>query len=454
MRYIEHNNYLRILILQGILLLCVIPPLYGAEGVPLRLEECLEMVFSSNRTISITEQEMEAADARVLTARSVFFPQLSFESSVSRIDRLSQFQIPFGTVPRQITIGTRDMYSANLSLQYPVFTWGANRNSYSLSEYSRELTGEKTEGKRKELYDRTVRVFYELLLRQHVEDIFRKSVRDALELEELARVRFEEGIVLKLDLLNASLNLTGAKSGLEDAQEARNRARMSLNRLLERELLSPLEISGDFIERENKNSSEGLVESALRTRNELRELNIQEEMTAVRMKIVKNALRPNVYASAGYNYRNGYLPEVTKVLDNWNVGLVVSFPLFDGMSSRYRVQQEKINQKILSLQREEITDRISLEIEELNSRLRQLSTTLVYEKQRVVLAEEAYTVAVAQYENGMTAMMDVLEAEEKLRMARLKNLQVQFSFTVAYYDLQKAAGIYPDFVISGDGGGK
>ena len=85
---------------------------YAAESKPFLLEDCMAGAFEKSRIIGIAGKEIALSKAGIKKARSAFMPRLVFESAYNRINRISQFQIPIGPVPRDITIGTKNNFSA------------------------------------------------------------------------------------------------------------------------------------------------------------------------------------------------------------------------------------------------------------------------------------------------------------------------------------------------------
>ena len=426
----------------------------AAETGPLALEACIQRAFRNNRAVAITEKEISGSKAALRSARSVFMPRLFFESSYSRIDRLSQFTIPLGTTVRDITIGTHNNYSASAGIQYPLYTWGRNFLTYDLARESLDMTRAMTLRERRVLYDRAVRAFYNLLLQQKVVKIQEDNLQKAVELKKLAQARYDAGVVMKLDALNAGLRKTQAQNSLASAREAKIRARLNLEHVIRTGMDSGLTIDGSFRTGMPEINEESILRNAVRERTEVKLLELQEAFGETRRRLAEAELRPGVYLNAGYSFRNGYMPDVDKTLSNWNAGVTVSFPLFDGMSSKYRAQAEQINLEKLSVQKEETKDRITLEIREYVSTLRELEKSLLLSEESIRQADESARVALVQYRAGTASMTDVLNADANLLGVRLGDLRIRFLFTIALYDLEKAACEYPEIVQNSRGDGE
>ena len=454
-RDMKRDSYIIILALIPLLLLVRTVESPAAEGEaaePMGLEECLGRVFAENRIVAIADRELAISLMGIKAARSVFLPKIMFVSAYNRIDRISRFQIPLGLTPREIVIGTNNNYSANLEIQYPLFNWGRNTLTYGLAQRSSDLAGESALEERRNLYDRTVRSFYSLLLSQRVEEIQAENHEKAVALKKIADVRYSAGIVLKLDVLNADLRVTEARNNLESAREARIRAQLVLGQLVKYSPGSFPTVYGEFRSEIMEIDAETLARQATAGRIELKSIEVQEAMSELRMKLAKNELKPSLSFGAGYNFRNGYMPDFDETLNNWNAGVTLYFPIFDGLSSRYRAQEERIAQERLSLMKEETRELIELEIRQQASRISELKASRDLFAEALLQAEESARVAVIQYKNGSASMTEVLNAESALLRVKLGDAETMFRYTVALYDLEKAAGSYPGIVNEIGGG--
>src|SRR5690606_31122470 len=123
------------------------------------------------------------------------------------------------------------------------------------------------------------------------------------------------------------------------------------------------------------------------------------------------------------------------------VGVQLSWNLFDGFQTRYRVQQNTIAIQRAEVQLEQAVQGAVLEVEGAIRNLASARQRIAGQQQTVETAEVAYDFAADRLRAGVATQIDVRFASAQLDQARLAYLQAVYDYLAARSDLQPAVGI-------------
>ena len=200
-----------------------------------------------------------------------------------------------------------------------------------------------------------------------------------------------------------------------------------------------ISLAADFkYQRLNLNADE-ILHEALAIRSELMVFKIQEELNSHQIRLVNSTNKPNLFVFSGYNITNGFDPmDPNRFVDNWNAGVQLIVPLFDGFSTKHQVQQAKLQQQAIELQAAEIRDLIQMQVRQALVSLNQVADKIDALKENVALAMEALQVADTQYQEGLASSLDVLNAQQALSQSELLYTQMIYNHIMAKLDLCRA----------------
>jgi outer membrane protein TolC len=145
----------------------------------------------------------------------------------------------------------------------------------------------------------------------------------------------------------------------------------------------------------------------------IKELGIDFNKWAVRVARASNL--PQVNASLDYEHRSNNLNTLLNSRQsNFSAGFSVSVPLFDGFSSKAKVDAAKARYQEAFLSKDDMSDQIAVDIKKACLDLRQSQAIIDYTKDNVGEAREALRISEVNYDNGMGTNLDVLDSQVSL----------------------------------------
>jgi len=428
--------------------------LFTATGVwaqeALTLAACLQLAYKNNHLLKIADLSRAAAEEKRLESRAQKWPTVNLNAAYARIGKVTSFSIPMGAHGSQtFSFGTPNRINADLRMQMALFTWGRIGNTLALSARGLSLAEQQKRQEELNVTDQVLRAYYVLLLNQQVVRLHEANVQRTEKHFQTVSERYEAGQSSQLEKLRAQVQTRTAISSLT---EARDNLRKSLL-FLAKSVGAPdsvFTVRGKLEPLPNLPDGVDPVTLALSNRTELQILAVQKEMTENSWRIARSGDKPQLFFVSSFNVQNGFDPmDPERFVDNWNAGVQLSLPLFDGFAARHRAQQSRVESDRINWQTAEVRDLVHLQIRSAQITLQQSQEKLSALQENAALAQEALRVAEVQYDRGVASSLDLIDAGMALSQAEQLYTQALFNQIMAHLDLCKAVAdyhIFGDFV--------
>ena len=219
-----------------ILLALMVPPcgmLIAQTSMTLTVEQCVEIAMERNQQRRISQLEVETAEAQLKQALSAYWPQISFESALTRFDEDLNFIFPTETsrytiagiapvpvtaevnVPaKEINVMDQNNLMSRLRFAYPLYTGGLRGALARQGEAG--VAAAQQAHRRSELhvaYD-VQRFYYGAVLARRLSRIGRQTLAQLETTVELTEMLYKAGsaAVNKRDYLRSKVFLESVRS--------------------------------------------------------------------------------------------------------------------------------------------------------------------------------------------------------------------------------------------------
>jgi outer membrane protein TolC len=255
---------------------------------------------------------------------------------------------------------------------------------------------------------------------------------------KVAQDRFEAGIVPRLELLRAQVELKNAQSAWSEAQGNLQKSKIFLAKVIG-QADEEISIRGTFQFEPIPINEAEIISKAVSARSDIEAIRLQQQMNQSQISLAKSGNKPNLFLFSGYNVVNGFDPmNPEKFVDNYNVGMQLAVPLFDGFATSHQVQQAELQYQQIQLQEQEIKDVIQMQILHAIIALKQAENKIKAQDENIVLAQEALQVAERQYRDGLISSIEVLDAQHTLSQSELFKTQAIFNHIMTKVELCRA----------------
>lgn len=434
----RHRKWFIAVLAAGLL---AVPALRAQDRMT--LQQFIDQAVRNSAAVEIAGEGVAGAGLKVREAKSQYLPQVNIGTSYTRISLVQEFDIPgIG----HFKFASPNNYSMRLGASEQVFTWGRVGKTVELSRVGQDLAENGVALTKQALAYQVVPMFYGILFTQEAVKVVDQTLGSLNKKVAILEERYQAGLASDFDISLLKVQIGGLEAQKLDFENTIRKLILAYNRIAGRPLESPLVLEGD-IDAEGAKSlemlqaeSKGLLQEALENRPEAQQNGNQRRLAQAQIALAQTANKPNLIASFNYELRNGFLPSVDRIRGNWNAVLAVSYPLFDGHRTAAQVAEGQVALRTVEMQRTDLEQAFSLEIDQALSDLKTLAGRIEIEKAKIAHAERALAIADERYQRGLISTTDLVDAQDSLDSARLNSLQLRLNSVLGRYGLLKAAG--------------
>jgi hydrophobic/amphiphilic exporter-1 (mainly G- bacteria), HAE1 family len=407
----------------------------------LTLEQALAIAAEKNYDVKKAEEYRHWLEARYVEERAAAFPHLALGGSVGRYYDASQ-QDFYQNIPeefRALIAFQQDVRAGQVTLSQALFTWGQVGAAIRGAKWALATGDDQLRRFQQAVRRDVTAAFYDVLLAKEFAAITSKTVEQRQRHLDETQKRYALGTATDYDALSAEVALANARPDAISAANTVRTARERLRFLLAEE--DEVDATGALqTEVAPPPKYEEVLADALAHRPELA---VSDHTRRAQIELVKiNGAydRPRLDLQGAYGVKNVEIFDQSSRGRTWNLGLVLSFPFFDGLKTRAKVAQATSDLRTTELAEKQLRDGIALEVrlavdQALKSAeiVRALSST-------VAQAERLLTMAEKGYEFGVKTKLEVDDAQLNLRNARGNLASAQRDYQVALVNLKWVAG--------------
>ena len=253
---------------------------------------------------------------------------------------------------------------------------------------------------------------------------------------ELIALRYESGLEHKGALLTAEADLADAQYGISQAERNVEVAQRELVKEMGRTQLTPMLVKADF---QIKDTAKEKPDFAALAKNNpsLQQLIAQKNAADFSLKSAYANFSPTLSGQAGAN-KNGshWSPQG----DEWNLGLTLSMPIFEGGLRLAQVSQAEAFLNQLRANERSTKDGIILTLEQTWATLEDAIDNVGVQRKSLIATEERSKIAQAQYSIGFISFDNWTIIEDNLVKAKRAFLDAQANALYAEANWIQAKG--------------
>lgn len=345
--------------------------------------------------------------------------------------------------------------TASIGFRQPIEAfYGYNRLklSYKQAELNYESNLKQLQRSELDLVYQVSSLYYNLLSYAERLNIANMSHERQLEAYNIASNKYKAGLIREVEALQMEVDLSEAANTLDIAQVNYSSQKSLFKEVMGLDLHDSIVIEREMEYTDVIIDAEKAVQLALENRNELKEHEIQIELSEMEIKRRKAAgrIQGNIlvnYDLIGTNKSMLLLPAATSFQDSWynlqdrpgnfNAALTLSIPLIDWGENKARVNaaNASLEQNRLQLKGEKIS--IEREIRTLIDQLRSSLRRLKILEKNVLVAEKSFEISRQRYSNGEIDSQSIALERERLNNAYISHLESFITYKLLLSDLMR-----------------
>jgi outer membrane protein, heavy metal efflux system len=397
-----------------------------SSNIPaMSLDELTEQLRLNNPQLKEAEQNYVAAKAMVPQVTAWNNPQVG----------VSQNPLPGSHLyPGQ---SQEFSYTLTQSFSFP----GKKRLAGGITEDQAGIIKTQGNGLYIQLLAQLKNVFYQILVLQRQSEVNQDNIRRLEQIKQVAKVRYANNAAAYVDYLNAQVTQSSAENDQFALQRQIDTARQTLNALIGRNPLMPLNVKGDMSTQTlPKQSIEEIENLAIENNPQVKGSALQMSAANKGVDLAEKQYFPDFQIILTGNSNNntwGFKP-----ISNYGVEFDIVLPTWFFTKERAAVAEANANLLANEANDQSIKQQTRLMIDSIYNTLTQAVNQSNFIKTRQLEeAKTAYRLSLTNYANGGTAFSDLLTAQSNLRATELALIQTEYSAVQAHINLVAAVGV-------------
>ncbi len=425
-------------------MLCIFSPDLATAKDTLTLKEAIEMAFENNHEIRAMRNSVIAEKENIGIARSYLLPRVTFEERFMRTDNptygfmaklnqerfaMEDFAIPSLNNPKAI-----NDFQTSLNFEQPLFV---RKVTLGLDMSKREFMARNEDYKRKkeEIVFNVTRAYLTALTAKEYVKVVEKAVEDASEHLRIAEVREKAGLGLYSDVLRAKTALIEAEQRVVSAKKNLALALRSLGLLLGRS--DPVNIVEEITDIPVREIDYYIASSS--SRKDLEAMRLRYENAEINIKAAQSGYLPMVGIGGSYQFNDHRNPFGSEG-SSYQIVAFLRWEIFDGTKREHEIKKAKAKASEAGEYLEGLKKAIAFKIHEAYMNVNEAIKNRELATSALKSAEEGRRLVRIRYENGLSPLVDLLDAQVNVDHARANLIAMENSYRIATINLSFEGG--------------
>jgi outer membrane protein len=409
----------------------------GTVSGDFSIEQCIEIALKNAPSIKIAEGSVRKSNLDVGDARAKILPDVSLSGGYYLNETYNTFE------------WNENHYDLSVSASVQPFTSGRTYLDVERADANLVSAREGYRLTEMNLIMEVITRYYNLLKSSKILELRNRTLKQKQNQLDFSKARFELGMVPRADTLKARAVVEGARVDLHEANGELLIRKAELNEIMGLDLDSAVSIRDVELKESNIPKFDSVLTTAYSSRPDIKRQESSISAAKYNMMLAWLNRLPTLTLTGGYNvYAEKFafqgLPLNRANLDDnsdWSIGLVLSFPIFDGGTKARNIRRANIDLNNARLEYEDLKRQTELEVKSAYISLENASKKIELTDRQVASARESYEASMGRYKNGLAPITEVMDAEVTLTEGEVNFINSKYDFLEAEALLEKVTGV-------------
>jgi len=413
------------------------------------LDKALEIAARQNRDIQVADQDRLKADAQITEARSGAFPQLSVSGVYTRNIKNAVMFVPPNSIinptPNTMAIefGSANAYAATATLNQPLLNWRVGVAMDIASTYA-EYAERAYQSTQEDVALQTKKAFYTVLLSRELVRANREGLSVVRANLDNVRAQYKNGTAAEFDLLRSEVQVANTEPLSIAAENSLQLARNNLKNVLALPLDQDIDVQGELAYQDIQlEVLEARGKEAIATNTGIAQLTLQESLLEKNISVERAAHYPTLDLTGAYAWQsqdNTFMFKDYLWANSINVGLKLSFPIFDGFRTSARTEQAIVDHQKVVTMLQKAEEGLRLQIQSLELRMAEAKKRIEGQEKSLSQAQKAVKIAQTRFTSGVGTQLELMDTQVAMTRTQTNNAQAIFDYLVARAEWENAVG--------------
>lgn len=379
------------------------------------------------------QQTVALSEEKLKLTKLNSYPDLSFDASYAYVQ--PKIEVAFGD--KMFQFAPEHNYGAAINGVYTLLDFGRLKANIEKSKMELQASKHIAAQLKESLFYQVTQLYFQIIYAKKAIEIQNTVLQVLTENKTIIETQLKNGNAIQLDLLTIQAKIDNENNRKIDVETNLKKLTNLLSYATGIE-----KVDGNQLEFSLKNyTTEEALQQAIMNNPSLAIAKDKVSIAKAELEVSKLSTKPIVGMKASAGYRNGYLPAIQDQRFNYNAGIGLSVPLFNGGKIRQAV---KIHEQGLAIQETGATALLHdfekdikaaiIDIESNQNRIKNASTQI----EQATLAQKLSN---AKLLNGTTTPVELTSTNADYQRALLNQLQYQYQLCNAKLELAKLMGL-------------
>ena len=418
-----------------LLSLALVGGVQAAADEPLTLWEAMKQAAEVNPAIRSQQVEVARQVLEQDIARSQHYPKIDLSGGYTH------FGYPTLVTPiRQAGVFPsmdKDISSLGVALNLPLYSGGKLVAGEALAAQHREAAVQALRASGQDLLFNVVAAYAKAIHFKELRKTLDSRIGALQQEEKDIELRIGQGRAARLELIRLQTQLSQARHDGVVITQGEKDALSLLASLMGGDHQAPALAGLGKTAPNLPGSVEEAVDLALRQRPDLLRLEAMGKAADAKTDIARGDRLPQISLVAKAQKIAG---SDSRVYNDWQMGLQLSVPLFDGAIRRRRVAQASLELRQSHLVQQDARNHSATEIQQAFGTISEARARLEVATQGESESGEVLRIETLRYDSGESTITDLLIAESVQWGAAASRLQAEYDITISQARLLRAIG--------------
>ena len=410
---------------------------FGAKAQQMMtLNEVLKMALANNYAIQLAKNDAEIAKNSNYAGAAGMLPTVAATASQDNVVNNTAQKFLNGSENNKDAAKSNQL-NAGVELGWTIFDglkMFATKNKLNQLQDIGEL---RMRLQIEQNFSRIMRAYFDISQNKKLLNAYKQSVKISNERLQQANDKYAVGKVSKTEVLKAQVDLNTDKSAQMKQQNLLQNAKINLNQLLARDLMTDFEVEENIL----VNQELKLLELQSKAQSQNTNLLIVKknfQISSFSIYEIKAERMPTVQLKTGYNFNRqaseaGFLQ--SSQTNGYHYGAALSLNVFNGFSTDRRLQNAKLNLKSTDFVLKDSLSKLDLAVQQNYNTYTLALQLLQFETENVTVAQTNFELANEQYKVGVITAIELRDAQQNYLLSQTRLTAAQFDAKIAETEL-------------------
>lgn len=419
------------------LLLLIVTQVVSAQTTPApsQLTELINKAMDNYPKLKEASEYVNLSEARKDLAYGAYMPVISGDASYRYGKPTPSIKFPVGWgVFQEVNFLPANNFDVGLKVQQPIWDFGRTGAGVQKAKSDIATSKDNLESAKNTLAYQVAQVYFGIVFLNKSVDVQNEQIKLLEANEKLISDKIKNGDALKFDLLSTQVKKNSAQNRLIDLQTQLRKQYDMLNMVTANtgyDYIASKDADGNLFNADAVSADNNL---------DIKVLNDKLATSNWDVKIAKRGWLPQLVANASAGYKNGFVPDINKLMFNYNVGVGLNIPIFSSARPNYQTKIAKINLQASTYAIEAQKLSLNKDIAQSKNDVEATKNKLKNYQLQIEQANEAVSLANSRYKGGVITNLELLTAQTNLQDAQLGKIQLEYNLLLSKLDLNRIGG--------------